>query len=108
LSQARTSSERAAKRLYLIVALVLLFSVAAFLLLNPDGLLSLSTLRNRVDDAGVSRDSLAYLRDSLRTRAGLLATDTTAIEEAVREILGWARPGEFVIRIDSDSSGSHL
>lgn len=103
MNTARNSTDRATKRLYLLVALLLVVTLAAFLLLNPDGLLSLSTLRNELEGSEIAHDSLADLRDSLRIRIELLSTDTTAIEEAIREILGWGRPGEFIIRIDSTS-----
>ncbi len=78
--------------------------LAAFLLLNPDGLLSLGSLQGELDSARATRDSLVLLRDSLHTRIEALQGDSAAMEEAIREILGWGRPGEFVIRLDSTGS----
>lgn len=78
--------------------------LAAFLLLNPDGLLSLGSLQGELDSAQATRDSLVQLRDSLQTRIEALQGDSAAMEEAIREILGWGRPGEFVIRFDSTGS----
>ena len=78
--------------------------LAAFLLLNPDGLLSLGSLQGELDSARADRDSLVQVRDSLRISIEALQRDSSAMEEAVREILGWGRPGEFVIRFDTTGS----
>jgi len=89
---------RSARRLNLLLALSVVVLLLAFLLLNPDGLLSLGGIQGDLDHARASRDSLEQLRDSLRTQIVLLQSDSAAIEEAVREMLGWGRPDEFIIR----------
>lgn len=75
--------------------------MAGFVTLNPDGLLSISDLQESADSAERSLDSQRAIRDSLAAGNLRLASDSTAIEAAVREILGWGRPGEFLVRIDS-------
>ena len=52
-------------------------------------------------------DSLATVIDSLRTEAEMLRTDSAYMEKVVREILGWGRPGELIIRfMQPDTAGS--
>lgn len=98
------SPGRAARRFVLLLALSVFVLLAAFLLLNPDGLLSLGSLQGELDSARADRDSLVQVRDSLRISIEALQRDSSAMEEAVREILGWGRPGEFVIRFDTTGS----
>ncbi len=72
--------------------------VALVLVFNPDGLLSIGDLEDRMEAGSDRIDSLEAIRDSLREEVGLLAGDSARIEQAVREILGWGRPGEFLVR----------
>lgn len=96
---------RSARRFNLLLALSVVVLLLAFLLLNPDGLLSLGGIQGDLDGARSSRDSLEHLRDSLRTQIVLLQSDSAAMEEAVREVLGWGRPDEFIIRFITPGAG---
>ncbi len=107
MNRPRNAPGRASRRFYLLLVLSVAVVLIAFLLLNPDGLFSLSALQGELDAAQASRDSLEHLRDSLRVRISLLQSDSTAMEEAVREILGWGRPGEFIIRFDRIQEAPH-
>jgi cell division protein FtsB len=73
--------------------------LALSLLLNRNGLLAISGLQGSLDETQRSLDSLSREVDSLQLETARLQTDSQFIEKAVREVLGWGRPDEFVIHI---------
>lgn len=91
----------------LFVILVMIFVlVVATLIFNRNGLMALSALR---EDIGMVTSSIDSLEDQilrLEEEIRLLSTDSAYQERVVREILGWGREGEFVVRfLPADSSG---
>ena len=68
------------------------------LLFNRNGFLAISRLMNERGTVSVEIDSLTELIDSLHLEIEMLQTDTTTMERVVREVLGWGRPGEVIIR----------
>ncbi len=77
----------------------LLFTVTvAALLFNRNGLLAITGLMSQRSAVSLEIDSLTCIVDSLRSEIELLRTDSAYMEKVVREILGWGRPGELIIR----------
>jgi cell division protein FtsB len=79
--------------------------MAATLVFNRNGLFAIASLERTADRTRSSIDSLGGVVDSLRTEVQALQTDSVFMEKAVREVLGWGRPGEFIIRIVSPGEG---
>jgi cell division protein FtsB len=68
----------------------------------------LPTWRRLRDDLAAARARIEMLRgeiEALRREAEALEGDELALESAIREDLGLARPGESVIRLDGRRSG---
>jgi cell division protein FtsB len=72
--------------------------MVAALLFNSNGLLAIARLMNQRRDTSMAIDSLTGVIDSLRTEIEMLRVDSAYMEKVVREILGWGRPGELIIR----------
>lgn len=85
----------------------LLFSATiAALLFNSNGLLAIAGLMKQRSETSREIDSLTVVLDSLRTEAEMLRSDSAYMERVVREVLGWGRPGELIVRfVRPDSTG---
>jgi cell division protein FtsB len=83
----------------MVITAVVLFCLAvAFVLFNRNGVLALMRMRRQREDIELQIDSLTAEVESLRTEIRMLRSDSLYMERKVREILGWGRPGEFVVR----------
>lgn len=91
--------QRSSRRFTLLLVLGAVAVLALALLFNRSGLLAISRMQETLEAEGRSIDSLEREVDSLRIETGRLQSDSAFIEKAVREILGWGRPDEFVIHI---------
>lgn len=59
-------------------------------------------LRTEVHDAQARIAALEQENEALRREAELLETDSFTIEQAIREDLGLARPGEVVVKLPGE------
>jgi len=78
---------------------ILLAAALAAAWLDPDA--GLRTWWHLRSDVRAAEDRIAALRaevEALRSEARALRSDPSAQERAIREELGWARPGETVVR----------
>lgn len=80
--------------------LVALGGVLAYELLDPvHGVRPWLSLREELGAADRQRVELRSATEALEAEIGQLERDPFATERAVREVLGFARPGELVVRI---------
>jgi len=94
------------RRLFYIILGSVFVIVAAILVFNRHGFISLAALRNDVDSASRSNDSLEAEIDSLELEIQRLRSDSLYLEKMVREILGWGRDDEHIVRFTTlDSAG---
>ncbi len=66
------------------------------------GLRTYWQLRTEVRDAQMRIAALEQENEALRREAKLLETDSFTIEQAIREDLGLARPGEVVVKLPGE------
>lgn len=90
---------RSSRRFTFLLVLSVIVVLAASLVFNRNGLIAIVSLLHTTDTLRVTIDSLRNQADSLREETIRLQSDSAFMEKAVREILGWGRPDEFVIRI---------
>jgi cell division protein FtsB len=94
------------RRLFYVILVSVFVIVAAILVFNRHGFISLASLRDDVESASLSNDSLEAEIDSLELEIERLRSDSLYLERMVREILGWGREGEHIVRFTSpDSTG---
>ncbi len=80
--------------------------VVVILVFNRHGFIALTKLRNDIESLSLSIDSLQEQVDMMNSEIGQLLSDSAYMEKMVREILGWGREGEHIVRfIRPDSSG---
>ena len=80
--------------------------VVVILVFNRHGFIALASLRNDIENLSLSIDSLQQEVDLMNSEIEQLLSDSAYMEKMVREILGWGREGEHIIRfIRPDSSG---
>lgn len=102
-------SDRGNRRLFYVILVAVFVLVAAILVFNRHGFISLAGLKGDVDRISLSIDSLRVEIDSLELEIERLRSDSLYLEKMVREILGWAREDEHVVRfIETDSTGIHF
>ncbi len=77
---------------------VVLVLVVVTIVFNRNGLMALARVRGEIETVGDEIDSLRTEVDSLEAEIERLTSDSLYMERAVREILGWGREGEHVIR----------
>ncbi len=93
----RLESKR--ERLFTTLLITAAFLVAgAILLFNRNGFMAITEMERRIETVQSVNDSLAREIDSLNNVIYLLENDSLYMEKRVREILGWGREGEFIIR----------
>jgi len=78
--------------------------VAAIILFNRHGFFALAGLKGDVDRISLSIDSLRADIDSLESEIQQLRNDSLYLERMVREILGWGREGEYIVRFAEPDS----
>ncbi len=71
---------------------------AALLLFNRNGFLANRRLELRMSETRMEVESLRAKLDSLETVVVRLENDSAYLEARVREVLGWGRPGEHIVR----------
>lgn len=96
----RRRSEVKKARLFttLLIAAALLIA-GSILVFNRNGFMAIAEMEKRIEALQAGNDSLENRIDSLKTVIGLLENDSLYMEKRVREILGWGRQGELVIRL---------
>jgi cell division protein FtsB len=85
-------------------ALILISALAAFVIFNRNGVLNYIALRRETQSLRSEVDSLQAVRDSLAEEVQRLRSDSSYMERMVREVLGWGRPGEMIIRFQLPSA----
>lgn len=93
------------RKVVVLGALILISALAVFVIFNRNGVLNYLSLRRETESLRVEVDSLEAVRDSLAVEVERLRTDPAYIERMIREILGWGRPGEMIIRFQGLPSG---
>jgi cell division protein FtsB len=89
-----------------LLAIALVCAVVAYAWLVPEsGFPTWLRLRAEVADAEARIHTLEQENGSLREEVTALSRDRFAQERAVRETLGWARPGEIVVRAPDARDG---
>jgi cell division protein FtsB len=94
----RGRGEGALRRLWIAPAIL----AAALAIAALDGESGIPAWLRLRDDLGAARERIEGLRaeaEALEAQAAALRSDPFAIESAIREDLGFARPGETVVRI---------
>ncbi len=94
------------RRLFYVILVFVFVLVVVILVFNRHGFIALTKLRNDIEDISLSIDSLQQQVDMMNTEIEQLLSDSVYMEKMVREILGWGREGEHIVRfIRPDSSG---
>ena len=94
------------RRLFYVILVFVFVLVVVILVFNRHGFISLTKLRNDIENISLSIDSLQQQVDMMNTEIEQLLSDSAYMEKMVREILGWGREGEHIVRfIRPDSSG---
>lgn len=91
-------------RLFYVILVSVLVIVVAILVFNRHGLIALAGLRGDVDSISLSIDSLQTEIDSLESEIERIMNDSLYLEKMVREILGWGREGEHIVRFSRPDS----
>ncbi len=84
---------------YLVIPALLVAALAVAWLDEDAGIQSWMTLRDEVADAELRLEDLKGEIAALEAEATALASDPFTQEKAIREELGWARPGETVVKL---------
>ena len=92
------------RRLFYVILVSVFVLVATILVFNRHGFIALAGLKGDVDRISLSIDSLQAEIDSLELEIELLQNDSIYLERMVREILGWAREGEHIVRFSEPDS----
>ncbi len=94
------------RRLFYVILVFVFVLVVVILVFNRHGFIALAKLRNDIEKTSLSIDSLQQQVDLMNTEIEQLLSDSAYMEKMVREILGWGREGEHIVRfIRPDSSG---
>ena len=91
-------------RVFYVILVSVFVLIAAILVFNRHGFIALAGLKGDVDRISLSIDSLRAEIDSLELEIELLQSDSVYLERMVREILGWAREGEHIVRFSETDS----
>ena len=86
------------RRLIYVILVSVFVIVAAILVFNRHGFIALAGLKGDVDRVSLLIGSLHTEIDSLESEIHRLRSDSLYMEKMVREILGWGRPGEYIVR----------
>ncbi len=86
------------RRLFYVILVSVFVIVAAILVFNRHGFIAISNLKGDVDMMSLTIDSLQREIEQLESETERLQTDSLYLEKMVREILGWGREGEHIVR----------
>ena len=90
----------------ILLAFALVAAVVTYAWLLPEsGFPTWLSLRDEVAQAERRIHALERQNDALREEVAALARDPFAQERAVREELGWVRPGEILVRAPDSERG---
>ncbi len=96
----RRLEETRRARLFTTLLVTAAFLIAgAILLFNRNGFMAITDMERQIDAVQAANDSLTREIDSLNSVIDLLQNDSLYMEKRVREVLGWGRPDEFIIRL---------
>jgi cell division protein FtsB len=96
----RRLKEMRRARLFTTLLVTAAFLVAgSILLFNRNGFMAITDMENEIEAVQSANDSLAREIDSLNHVIYLLQSDSLYMEKRVREVLGWGRENEFIIRL---------
>lgn len=99
MTRAAVGSEKAVRGRYVALVLaVLLLVTTALVLFNRNGFLANRRLQIQMQETERELQSRAAQLDSLEECARRLTTDSLFMETRVREVLGWGRPDEHIVR----------
>jgi cell division protein FtsB len=97
--RARPSNQQKGTRLLTVSMLAAVFLIAgAVLVYNRNGFMAITEIKGEINAVKAGNDLLRDEIDSLQLAVFLLENDSLYIEKRVREILGWGRPGEQILR----------
>ncbi len=98
-------SEGRNTRLLTALLLTAVFLVTgAILLLSRNGFIAITDIQDDVNSVVAENTQLETRIDSLSTVIDLLENDSLYMEKRVREILGWGREGETIVRFMEPST----
>ncbi|MCK5784980.1 MAG: septum formation initiator family protein [Candidatus Sabulitectum sp.] len=72
--------------------------IGAILLFNRNGFMAITDIQDDIHGVEMENETLITEIDSLHRIIYLLENDSVYMEKRVREILGWGRQGETVIK----------
>ena len=92
------------KLLTLLLLVVVILSTVAVFLFNKNGFIAITEMQAEVSAIENTNNNLELEIESLTTVIYLLENDSLFIEKRVREILGWGRMNETVIKLMHSST----
>lgn len=96
----RRQEEARKERLFTTLLIIAAFLIAgSILLFNRNGFMATTEMEKRTESVKTANEAISLEIDSLQTVILLLENDSLHMEKRVREILGWGREGEFIIRL---------
>ncbi|MCP3142155.1 FtsB family cell division protein [Pyxidicoccus xibeiensis] len=90
-----------ARRKFLVVAVGVAMALSLFSVADGKGFRRYLSLRQDVDAVTERNRVLAAQNEALRLEIEALRKDPAALERAVREELGYVKPGEIVFHLES-------
>jgi len=95
----RREETRKARLLTTLLVAAAFLAAGSILLFNRNGFMAITEMEGEIEKVQAANDSLINEIDSLNNVIYLLQNDSLYIEKRVREVLGWGRPDEFIIRL---------
>lgn len=86
------------RRTFYVILVSVFVLVVVILIFNRHGFMALAGLKGEVDRMDGRIDTLRSEIDSLEAEIFRLRNDSLYLEKMVREILGWGRAGEHIVR----------
>lgn len=90
------------RRLFYVILVSVFVIVVAILVFNRHGFIAMAGLKSDVDSISLSIESLQTEIQALELEIERLKGDSVYLEKMVREILGWGREGEYIVRFIED------
>jgi cell division protein FtsB len=96
--QRRREEVRKTRLLTTLLVTVAFLIAGLILIYNRNGFMAITDIQGEIQEIRAANDSLSREIDSLTNVIHLLENDSLYMEKRVREILGWGREDEFIIR----------
>ncbi|MBD3277852.1 MAG: hypothetical protein GF388_06105, partial [Candidatus Aegiribacteria sp.] len=93
------------RRLFYVILVSVFVIVVAILVFNRHGFIAMAGLKSDVDSISRSIESLQIEIQALELEIDRLKGDSVYLEKMVREILGWGRNGEYIVRFIEEEHG---